>query len=68
LTLQEQLDDARAKYHLVVTGQNARVYVDQSGERIEYSVTNSARLALYIRDLERRLGVPSTTGPGVVWL
>jgi hypothetical protein len=67
LTLQEKLDDARAKYHQLVTGQRAKVFVDQNGERIEYDSVSKIALAQYIRDLERQLGTASP-GPIVFWL
>lgn len=54
---QALLDDAREKYHLLVTGQAVRVSVDQNGERVEYNVANAGRLAEYIRQLEEALGV-----------
>lgn len=64
MTLQEQLDDAKAQYHLLVTGQAAKVYVDQNGERIEYQSANRAALAAYIAGLEQRIGSASVTlGP-----
>ena len=55
MTLQEQLDDAKTQYHLLVTGQKARVYVDQNGERVEYTSTTASRLNQYIRDLESKI-------------
>lgn len=53
---QALLDDAREKYHLLVTGQAVRVSVDQNGERVEYNVANAGRLAEYIRQLEVAVG------------
>lgn len=55
MTLQEQLIDAKAQYHLLVTGQQARVFVDQNGERIEYTAANRADLQKYIQRLENRI-------------
>ena len=52
----QQLADAREKYHLLLTGQSARVLVDQNGERIEFSATNKAALADYIQQLEMETG------------
>lgn len=55
MTLQQQLDDAKTQYHLLVTGQKARVYVDQNGERVEYTSTTAARLSAYIAQLESQI-------------
>jgi len=63
----ERLADAEAQYHLVVTGQTARVFVDQNGERIEYTAANAARLAAYIASLKQLLGSLTVTGPMKVW-
>lgn len=63
MTLQEKLDDAKAQYHLLVTGQAAKVYVDQNGERVEYVAGNRGALASYIADLERQIGGNNSLGP-----
>jgi hypothetical protein len=68
MTLAEQLADARDQYHKLVTGQAARVFVDQNGERIEYAPANAPRLAAYIASLERQLGTGATPGPMRVWM
>lgn len=62
MTLEEQLADAQAQYHLLVTGQAAKVYVDQNGERVEYVAANASRLAAYIAKLERQIA-GSNLGP-----
>ncbi len=56
MTLAEKLADAETKYHLLLTGQMARVVVDQNGERAEFTSANAARLQAYIQDLKRQLG------------
>lgn len=56
MTLTEKLADAEAKYHLLLTGQSARVIVDQNGERVEFTSASATRLAGYIADLKRQLG------------
>lgn len=67
--LQRRLDDAEEQYHLLMTGQSARVFVDQNGERVEYATANAARLQSYIDDLKRQLGVGTTVlGPMTTWL
>jgi len=64
LTLAEQLADAKAQYHLLVTGQQARVYVDQNGERVEFSAANRGELAKYIQRLENLIAsTVSRSGP-----
>ncbi|WP_299315719.1 gpW family head-tail joining protein [uncultured Halomonas sp.] len=62
MTLTEKLADAEAKYHQLLTGQSARVVVDQNGERVEFTAISASRLAAYIMDLKRQIGV-STHGP-----
>lgn len=65
--LTARLAEAEAAYHTVMLGGQAKVYVDQNGERIEYGVTNASRLAAYIADLKRQLGIGCATGPLNVW-
>lgn len=43
--------EAVAAYHALVTGTAPRVVVDQSGQRVEYTAANQARLYLYIQQL-----------------
>jgi len=46
----DQLADAKAKYHLLVTGQAPRVVVDgNNGDRVEFQGANTAGLLEYIR-------------------
>ena len=63
MTLTEQLAEARAAYHELITGKAARVVVDQSGERVEFVAANSQKLYLYIQSLERQLGVSAVVQP-----
>lgn len=63
LTLQQQLDDAKTQYHLLITGQQARVFVDQNGERVEYTAANRASLLAYIERLERAISSTKNSGP-----
>lgn len=69
-TLLQRLRDAETAYHRLQTGAAARVIVDQNGERVEFVATTSGRLAAYVQDLKRQLGIiPSgTSGPMQVWL
>lgn len=50
------LNDARAKYHALMTGTSARVLVDQNGERVEFTAANKIHLYNYIAQLETQLG------------
>jgi len=64
VTDQERLDDAREQYHLLVTGQQAKVYVDQNGERVEYTTANRSALLAYIQRLEQAVaGSNRPSGP-----
>ena len=62
-TLEQRLSEAEKAYHDLAMGKAARVIVDQSGERIEFSPTTMTRLQVYITDLKRQLGLLSMTGP-----
>jgi membrane protease subunit (stomatin/prohibitin family) len=63
LTLAERLADAENQYHLLVSGQQARVFVDQNGERVEFTAANRADLAKYIESLKSQLSGSQTRGP-----
>jgi hypothetical protein len=63
-TTQQLLDEARAAKHKLVTGTLTRVFMDQNGERVEYTATNLGALDAYIRQLEAELaGVPRARKP-----
>lgn len=63
-TTQELLDEARTARHKLVTGQLPRVFMDQNGERVEYTATNIAALDAYIRQLEAEVaGLPRARKP-----
>jgi len=49
------LADAKDAYHKLMIGKSARVFVDQNGERIEYTAANAYRLSAYIRSLQQQL-------------
>ena len=61
------LEDAERSYHMLATGQSAKVFVDQNGERIEYASGSLLQLAKYIAELKRQLG-QCVTGPLDVWM
>lgn len=50
-----RLKEAEEAYHALMIGGAGRVYVDQSGERVEYVAANREALQLYIRDLKLQL-------------
>jgi gpW len=51
-TTAEQLAEAQAAYHALMTGKSARVVVDQNGERVEFTAINAERLLAYIETLK----------------
>lgn len=52
---QTRLNEARIAFHDLSVGNAVKVTVDQSGERVEFTVANSARLYAYITALENAL-------------
>lgn len=53
--LELRLAEAKTAYHKLMLGQSPRVFVDQNGERVEYTAANAARLTAYIRGLEQQI-------------
>lgn len=49
------LAEARQAYNDLVTGNRARVFVDQNGERIEYDRASASDLARWITTIENAL-------------
>lgn len=62
-TTAELLAQAQEAKHKLVTGQMARVFVDQNGERVEYTATNLKYLSDYIRELEMLITPSSARKP-----
>jgi hypothetical protein len=63
-TTEEKLAEAQQAYHDLVTGNKARVIVDQNGERVEFVTTNKAQLYQYIVSLQTQVASPApNTGP-----
>ena len=54
---QGYLEEAYAARYKVALGGGIRTFVDQNGERIEYSGTNLLALNKYIFGLETKLGL-----------
>jgi hypothetical protein len=65
--LQTWLAEAQSAYHTAMTGGQILVVVDQNGERIEYSRTNTASLVRYMAwlqaEINKLMGVAVTGGP-----
>ena len=49
-------------------GRSARVFVDQNGERVEYSAANSSKLSQYIQMLKNQINRANFIPPGRVFL
>lgn len=65
---EERLVDAENALHRLMTGQAARVVVDQNTERVEFAVANADRLRAYIWELKLKLGKVRATGPMQPWM
>lgn len=52
------LSQAETAYHNLMSGMAAKVYVDQNGERVEYSMQKASDLKAYIAQLRALLGKP----------
>ena len=63
LTTQERLDQAEDALHQKLMDGSARVFVDQNGERVEYSVPSIPRLQGYILSLKSQLGQDINVNP-----
>ena len=64
-----RLAEAEQSYHDLRTGKQARVFVDQNGERVEFAVANAARLQAYILELKTVLGKKTgILGPMNAWM
>lgn len=57
------LSQAEAALHQLMMGGSARTFVDQNGERVEFTAANAPRLRAYIYELKMKLGKVSTSGP-----
>lgn len=64
-----RLAEAETAYHDLRLGKQARVFVDQNGERVEFAVANASRLQAYIMELKSMLGKSTgITGPMNAWM
>lgn len=55
MTLQERLAEAEGAYHNLMTGQLARVIIDQNNEQVQYTAANAATLFAYIQSLKSEI-------------
>lgn len=62
-----RLASAEDALHKLMIGESARVYVDQNGERIEYTAANAQRLRAYIAEIKDLLGLKTISGPLTPW-
>jgi hypothetical protein len=58
-----RLAEAQNALHLLVTGRQARVVVDQNGERVEFTMTSVSQLQAYIASLQAEGSPTAPTGP-----
>ena len=62
-TCPADLVDARAALKKLLTGQSARVFVDQNGERVEFTAVNLQGLKDWISALDAVCGPNAATDP-----
>lgn len=68
-TLKLWLAEAEVAYHKLNLGQQAKVFVDQNGERIEYNASTRGQLLAYIESLKLQINGTETAGsPLKVWM
>lgn len=53
--LQQRLTEAEEALHLLQMGEKPRVFQDQNGERVEYTVASIPKLEAYIAKLKFQL-------------
>lgn len=58
-----RLTEAETVLHNLMMGQTARTFVDQNGERVEFTAANAQRLRAYIFELKMKLGKIGAVGP-----
>lgn len=69
VAISANLKEAESAYHKLRMGGMARTFVDQNGERVEFSVANADRLRAYIMEMKAQLGLPTgIIGPAQPWM
>lgn len=71
--LEAWLGEARTARHEIATGTKVSVWMDQNGERIEYSRANMSTLQAYIAELEATItqlkaGRTTSCAPLTFWM
>lgn len=65
--LVDKITEAESAYHDLMTGQAARIVIDQNGERVEFVAANRSALYAYIQQLKMQLptelAASRVTGP-----
>lgn len=65
----KRLREAEDALHSLRIGGQARVVVDQNGERVEFSVANRGELRSYVLELRKMLGLGTgIVGPLNAWM
>lgn len=59
-TTQQNLADARAAYHSLMTGTGVVEFRDSNGETVKYQSTSKSSLLAYIQQLEAELAADVT--------
>lgn len=65
VTLQGMATQAQAAYTALMTGSQARVVVDQNGERVEFTATNRQNLLGFINAINAAIFAKQNPGPKV---
>lgn len=63
LTTAQKLVEAEDALHALNTGKAVRVFVDQNGERVEFTMATRTGLKSYIAELTAALAGTNVTGP-----
>lgn len=60
-----QLADARSAYHSLMTGTRVQLFLDQNGEKVQYTTATRADLYSYIQELQSKLPCDDPDAP--IW-
>lgn len=63
-----RLTSAEGALHNLMIGEQAKVFVDQNGERVEFTQASAPRLRAYIAELRTLLGKQTISGPMQSWI
>ena len=62
LTTAQKLVEAEDALHKLMTGQAVRVFVDQNGERVEFTTASAGKLRGYIAELTATIAGRASPG------